>query len=123
MELIGVIMILVILSAIVIREYVYYQQAAIVARNTQNVIEVSLATERFNLSGYSFTNLIPDSLNQVPVETIRDQLIAAGFLYPNPAITSTEILARYYSDPATLTNGEPADAYPGVLFFFPTKDN
>jgi len=59
-ELVAVIMVIVILAACVVHEYVYYQSAAITSRNTQNVITLVAATEQFNLSGYTFTNLNPD---------------------------------------------------------------
>ena len=85
--------------------------------------ELVRATESFYLTGNSFTNIVPDNLGNVPVETIANQLIAAGFLYPNPKITSVEILTKFYADAGTSTNGLPADANTGVLFFFPTMDD
>jgi prepilin-type N-terminal cleavage/methylation domain-containing protein len=122
-ELVAVIMVIVILAACVVHEYVYYQSAAIISRNTQNVITLVAATEQFNLSGYTFTNLNPDFLGDVAVETVVSQLIAAGFFYPNPKVTSTEIVCRYYANPDTDSIGSAADASPGVLYFLPTKDD
>jgi Tfp pilus assembly protein PilE len=123
MELMCIIIIITILGAIAIVQYEFYQQSACSARNTQNVQELVRATESFYLTGNSFTNIVPDSLGNVPVETIANQLIAAGFLYPNPKITSVEILTKFYADAGTSTNGLPADANTGVLFFFPTMDD
>ncbi len=122
-ELVSIIVVLCILMAISVHVYGVYQQSACSARNTANVGELVRATESFYLGGNSFTNIVPDGSQSVPVETISDQLVNAGYLYANPKITSTEILVKFYPDPAASTNGLPADADSGVLFFLPTKDD
>jgi type II secretory pathway pseudopilin PulG len=122
-ELVAIMVVILILSALAVHEYYYFRTAAIISRNTQNVVQLVASTEQFNLSGYTFTNLNPDSLGDVPVESVVNQLIAAGFFFPNPKVTSTEIVCRYYSNPDTDSIGSAADASPGVLYFLPTKDD
>jgi hypothetical protein len=126
-----VIITITILVAVGVRSLVYYRDASIVARNVENVERLANATERFMLSGYSFTSIIPGPLNDVPVESLVAQLVAAGFFYPNSKITSQEILVRFYPDNAShdgandstraVNNGSPDSADYGVLYFFPTK--
>jgi Tfp pilus assembly protein PilE len=122
-ELVTIIVVLCILMSIAIHQYGDYQESSCSSRNTQNVLELANATEAFNLAGNTLTNIAPDSQGNVDVSVIANQLIAAGYLYPNPKITSVEILTKYYADPGTDTNGAPAAAQPGVLFFLPTKDD
>jgi prepilin-type N-terminal cleavage/methylation domain-containing protein len=112
-ELIMTVIVIGVLASVLIQRLGAYRASTIWARNNANVAVLNLVIEKYTLEGNSFV-LTPGTppYYAVSITSIRDQLVASGYLDANAAISSNEITAQLIGG----TGGS------GTIVLSPTED-